>query len=111
MGGAVSRVPKDATPARSSVTPAGTTRRRIWWHPPDRRAGVDWIKRLDAGMAQFRLPGRYINFLSEDDLAGQRESLGDETFERLQEIKAKYDPDGVFSRNPNKRLAPVAAAV
>jgi FAD/FMN-containing dehydrogenase len=112
MGGAVSRVPKDATPC-SEFRDAGWyyVHGTNWWDPTIDERGIDWTKRLEAAMTPFRLPGRYINFVSEDDLAGQRESLGEETFERLQEIKAKYDPNGVFSRNPNKRTAPVPAGV
>ncbi len=112
MGGAVSRVPKDATPA-SAFRDAGWyyIAGASWWDPADDEAGIDWVKRLDAAFEPFRLPGRYINFVSEDDLEGQRESLGEQTFARLTEIKAKYDPDNVFSRNPNKRPAAVPAAV
>jgi len=56
----------------------------------------------DATMTAHRLPGRYINFVSEDDDDSVREAMGAETYRRLTEVKAKYDPDGIFSRNPNK---------
>jgi FAD/FMN-containing dehydrogenase len=108
MGGAVSRVPKDATPC-SEFRDAGWyyVHGGNWWDPAVDERGIDWVRRLEAGIEPFRLPGRYINFLSEDDLEGQREALGEQSFARLQEIKAKYDPDGVFARNPNKRATAV----
>lgn len=110
MGGAVARMPADAT-AASAFRPAGWyyIAGASWWDPADDAAAIDWVRRLDAALEPFRLPGRYINFVSEDDVEGQRESLGDQTFARLMEVKAKYDPDGVFSRNPNKRPASVPA--
>ncbi len=112
MGGAVARVPKDATPA-SEFRAAGWyyIAGGSWWDPADDEAGIDWVKRLDAAFEPHRLPGRYINFVSDDDVEAQRESLGEQTFARLTEIKAKYDPGNVFSRNPNKRSAAVPAAV
>jgi hypothetical protein len=111
MGGAVARMPKDATPA-SEFRDAGWyyIAGASWWDPADDEVAIDWVKRLDAAFEPFRLPGRYINFVSEDDAEGQRESLGEQSFARLAEVKAKYDPDAVFARNPNKRGATVGAA-
>jgi hypothetical protein len=110
MGGQVMRVPKDATPASAFRDGewyyiAGGS----WWHPQEGDAVVDWVKRLDSGFGKFRLPGRYISFVSDDDAEGQKESLGDDTWARLAAIKAKVDPDNVFARNPNKRAAAVPA--
>ncbi len=111
MGGAVARVAKDATPA-AAFRDAGWyyIAGAAWWDPDDDAVAIDFVRRLDAAFEPFRLPGRYINFVSEDDVEGQRESLGDETFARLQEVKARYDPDGIFARNPNKRAASVPVA-
>ena len=55
------------------------------------------------------MPGRYINFVADDDEDGQREAIGERTFGRLAEIKDTYDPDGVFARNPNKRTPRIPA--
>lgn len=111
MGGAVARIPREATPA-AEFRDAGWyyIAGGSWWDPSEDEAGIDWVKRLDAALERFRLPGRYINFVSEDDLDGQRESLGESSFARLNEIKGRYDPDGVFARNPNKRAVPAVAS-
>ncbi len=34
------------------------------------------------------------------------DALGEETSKRLSAVKAKYDPDAVFSRNPTAPLQP-----
>ena len=48
--------------------------------------------------------GVYVNFLDADDDASRvREAYGDDTYLRLAEIKAKYDPDNVFHNNKNIR--------
>jgi FAD/FMN-containing dehydrogenase len=104
MGGAIQRVPADAT--------AATAFRRAGWYyivsgaheraEDDERCAA-WARALDDAFEPHRLPGRYINFVADDDEQGQRDAIGRRTFERLAEIKLRYDPDGVFARNPNRR--------
>jgi FAD/FMN-containing dehydrogenase len=47
----------------------------------------------------------YTNFLGDRDAA--RSSYGEETYERLAELKADYDPTNVFRLNQN--IEPVAS--
>ena len=52
--------------------------------------------------------GVYVNFLDCDDDAGRvREAYGDDTYRRLAEVKARYDPENVFHNNKN--IQPAAA--
>jgi hypothetical protein len=103
MGGAVARVPAGET-AASPFRAAG------WLYivggnclsEGEVEAVRDWTFKGDAAMGPHRLPGRYINFVSEDTEENIRESFGESTYARLQEIKATYDPDSVFSYNPNR---------
>jgi hypothetical protein len=47
-----------------------------------------------------------VNFLdSDDDTSRVREAYGDDTYRRLAEVKAKYDPENVFHNNKNIRPA------
>ena len=44
----------------------------------------------------------YVNFLdSDDDASRVHEAYGDDTYLRLAEVKAKYDPENVFHNNKN----------
>ena len=46
--------------------------------------------------------GVYVNFLDfDDDTSRIREAYGDANYQRLAEVKAKYDPDNVFRNNKN----------
>ena len=46
--------------------------------------------------------GVYVNFLDADDDASRvRDAYGDDTYRRLAEVKAEYDPDNVFHHNKN----------
>lgn len=104
MGGAVKRVPAAAT-ASSGFREAeffyiaGANS----WEEADDEVGEKWVRAADAALEPFRLPGRYINFLSDDDEDGLREAIGEQTSARLAEIKARYDPQGIFAHNPNAR--------
>jgi hypothetical protein len=54
------------------------------------------------GMLQPHRAGVYVNFLdSDDDTSRVREAYGDDTYRRLAEVKAKYDPENVFHNNKN----------
>jgi hypothetical protein len=102
LEGAVAQVPEDQAAA------AGF-RDAAWYctvaaNAPDE--GQDeicrqWVIDTDTAMDPFRLPGRYINFLLDDHEEALAEAYGEDKWQRLQEIKAKYDPDGVFAHNPN----------
>lgn len=103
MGGAISRV-------ATNDTAAGAFRGAGWlyiigsnsYDEVDVEPGRAWVFGGDAALAPFRLPGRYINFLSEQTENNIRESFGKRTYARLLEIKATYDPAGVFSHDPNR---------
>ncbi len=69
---------------------------------------------LDAGVAGCLDPGELagmpldegfrvrVNFLDSDDGTGRvREAYGHDTYHRLAEVKAKYDPENVFRNNKN----------
>ena len=45
--------------------------------------------------------GAYVNFLGEDGEARIRAAYPGRTWDRLQEIKARYDPTNLFHLNQN----------
>ena len=54
------------------------------------------------GALQPHSAGVYVNFLdSDDDTSRVRDAYGDDTYRRLAEVKAKYDPDNVLHHNKN----------
>jgi FAD/FMN-containing dehydrogenase len=104
MGGAVARVPRDATAYPSRDVTHNIIIDAAWLADQDDTVGTSetgWAR----GFLQALQPhhaGVYVNFLdSDDDARRVREAYGDDTYLRLAEIKAKYDPENVFHNNNN----------
>jgi FAD/FMN-containing dehydrogenase len=67
-----------------------------------------WARDLVESMEQFGTGAAYVNFLSDAEDSGRlRAAYGAETYDRLAEAKAKWDPDNVFHLNQN--IKPAAA--
>jgi hypothetical protein len=60
-----------------------------------------WTRDYWAAIEPYSLGGGYVNFLMEDEGAGRVKATYRDNFERLVEIKTKYDPDNFFARNQN----------
>jgi FAD/FMN-containing dehydrogenase len=103
LGGAVARVPGDAT-----AYPWRTAEHNIIidaaWLPeqPDTAAPeTAWARGFLDALHDHR-DGVYVNFLDSDDHARQgRDAYGDNTHRRLADVKSRYDPDNLFHRNMN----------
>jgi Berberine and berberine like len=104
MGGAVARVPRDAT-AYAGRDVAHTMSIDAVWLPDESgehaAAETAWARRFLRALQPHRA-GVYVNFLdSDDDSSRVREAYGDQIYRRLAEGKAKYDPDNAFHHNKN----------
>ncbi len=103
LHGAVTRVPVAATPfplRRDGIA----LDIAAYWKPPDgQRAAMEWIGALTA-----KLPvdedGNYVNNMEREGESGVRRAYAT-NYGRLQRVKARYDPDNIFSLNQNIRPA------
>jgi FAD/FMN-containing dehydrogenase len=104
MGGAVARVPRDATAYPGRDVAHDMSIDAVWLADQDETLGTsepEWARGFLQALQPHRA-GVYVNFLdSDDDASRVREAYGDDTYLRLAEIKAKYDPDNVFHNNKN----------
>jgi FAD/FMN-containing dehydrogenase len=104
INGAVHRVPSDATAfahrdATYSIVIAGM-------NPEPSKQGevVSWVKDYAKALEPYTDKGGYINFQSEDDQDRVKENYRG-NFERLAQIKKKYDPGNLFHVNHNIKPA------
>ena len=102
LGGAASRVPADATAYSGRHWPAlvalGTTFE-------DPTAYAEWDAFTEAAIDRV-VPGPrqvYVNFLADEGQEAVQRAYGAEAWQRLLEIKRRYDPDNLFKRNQNIR--------
>ena len=104
LGGAVARAPRDATAYPGRDVDHNIIIDAAWLPEQGDSVGAAetaWAREfLDA--LQPHRAGVYVNFLDSDDDRGRvREAYGADTYQRLAEVKAKYDPENVFHNNQN----------
>jgi FAD/FMN-containing dehydrogenase len=104
IGGAVARTPRDAT-AYSGRAAAHTMSIDAVWLPDQHDAlatsETAWARAFFDALQPHRA-GVYVNFLdADDDQSRIREAYDDTTYQRLVEVKAKYDPQNAFHNNKN----------
>jgi FAD/FMN-containing dehydrogenase len=104
MGGAVARVPHDATSYGGRDVAHNMSIDGVWLPEESGEhaaAETAWARRFLQALQPHRA-GVYVNFLDADDDTGRvREAYGDPIYRRLAEVKAKYDPDNAFHHNKN----------
>lgn len=101
MGGAAARVPADASAFPHRSAPYVINMMSRWEDPAQDEACLQWGRDVYATLEEFATGGAYINYLGSEGQDRVRAAYGDESYDRLTAIKAKYDPDNVFHRNQN----------
>ncbi len=100
-GGAVSRVPEDATPMTKRSAPWITHPFAVWEDPADDAENIAWARGFRDDIAHYATGGVYLNFIGHEGPERVRAAFGDAKYQRLAEIKAEYDPGNVFQGNQN----------
>jgi FAD/FMN-containing dehydrogenase len=100
MGGAVARVPADAT-----AFPHRQARNLLWivsaWRPDEDAARhLQWAREISDALKPYTAGGVYVNALGDEPANRVRSAYGT-NWQRLTEIKRQYDPDNVFHSNAN----------
>jgi FAD/FMN-containing dehydrogenase len=100
INGAVHDVAPDATAfghrdASFAIVIAG-----MWPDPAENEANTKWVKDYDAAIAPHSMGGMYVNFASSDDQSKVAANYG-ANYERLREVKRRYDPSNLFHLNQN----------
>ena len=81
----------------------------VWIDPAENEENVEWTRDLYDALRPFFADRRYANYLSHDDGNASHSAYGP-NFERLAQVKRKYDPDNLFARNVNIPPAPRSSA-
>jgi FAD/FMN-containing dehydrogenase len=100
VGGAMARVPADATAFAHRGSRIMVNVAAFWEGPEDRPIREQWVDEFAAALSQGD-DGVYVNFLADEGEARVRQAYPEPTWNRLARIKARYDPDNLFRLNQN----------
>ena len=100
INGACHDVPADATAFGHRDANYACVIAGMWPDPADNEANTEWVRDYYAALAPHSQAGGYTNFASADDQQRVRDNFG-AGYDRLSEIKQRYDPGNLFHLNQN----------
>jgi FAD/FMN-containing dehydrogenase len=101
LGGAVSRVPDDATAFAHRSAPYNLGIIGRWIDPSEREKHIAWTRETSAAMRPFE-SGAYVNYMGLDEEADRvKAAYPPQKYARLAAIKRRYDPTNLFRLNQN----------
>ena len=100
MGGAVARVPSDATAFEHRQAAFSLLILSGWDDPADSDVNVAWTRDVWERTRPLSSSGVYVNYLGTEGDQRVRDAYG-VNHARLREVKRKYDPDNFFRLNQN----------
>jgi FAD/FMN-containing dehydrogenase len=72
-----------------------------WVDPADTKENTLWVKDTYNSLEPFFSSSRYVNYLDDDEQADAVPKAYGVVYDRLVEVKRRYDPDNVFHLNQN----------
>ena len=100
LGGAMARVPVDATAFAHRQSRIMVNLAALYERPDEKATHEAWVSDLAKRLQQGD-NGAYVNFLGNEGQSRIRAAYPSRTWERLREIKARYDPTNLFQLNQN----------
>ncbi|NLF64652.1 MAG: FAD-binding oxidoreductase [Chloroflexi bacterium] len=102
LGGAVARVPVEATAFAHRQRRIMTNVATFYQGPQERQEREAWVAAFAEALRQGDTAA-YVNFLGDEGPARTRDAYPGATWERLVAIKRRYDPENLFRLNQNIR--------
>jgi len=105
LGGAMARVPVDVTAFAHRQSKIMVNVAAVYERPEEIAVHGPWVEAFAAALHQGD-DGAYVNFLGDEGEARIRSAYPGPTWDRLRQIKARYDPTNLFRLNQNIAPAP-----
>jgi len=99
--GAINKVAPDATAFRQRESPYDFVIISLWNQPEENDIHIGWTRSFFAAMKPFFSSGVYVNALHNDEGNDRVRAAYGDNYEKLRQIKQKYDPDNFFRWNNN----------
>ena len=100
LGGAMARVPVAATAFAHRERRVMVALGAVYEHAEDGPQHEAWVSAF-AEALRDGTPGVYVNFVGEEGEARVRDAYPGDTWDRLAEVKRRYDPTNLFRLNQN----------
>ena len=75
----------------------------VWIDPRDNAANIAWTRDTFSALRPYFADGRWLNYLGDDQADDAIRAAYGPNYDRLREIKRRYDPENVFHLNHNIR--------
>jgi FAD/FMN-containing dehydrogenase len=100
LGGEMARVPADATAFAHRARRIMVTVASLYERPDQREESEGWASDLSSALFQGE-PAAYVNFLGDEGEERIHQAYPRSTWDRLADIKSRYDPTNLFRLNQN----------
>jgi FAD/FMN-containing dehydrogenase len=100
-GGAVARVPEDATAAGNRDSAYMGHPIACWATPAETEHEMAWVQEFSTAMAPATTGATYLNFEPGTTIADVKSGFGEEKYRRLVDLKDVWDPGNLFRSNHN----------
>jgi len=101
IGGALNRLPEDHSAAGNRDASCVVNIAASWERSEDDDANIEWARAAWRDIRSLSTGGTYINFLTDDEGEDRIHAAYGKNYERLVEIKTKWDPKNFFRMNKN----------
>jgi FAD/FMN-containing dehydrogenase len=98
--GAVTRIDAEATAVPHREPGFNLILVAQWMDPAETGAHISWAKEAFEALRPYMADRRYVNYLAADDGGFVRQAYGP-NYDRLVQVKRRFDPDNVFHLNFN----------
>ncbi len=100
LGGAMARVPSDATAFAHRQSKIMANLAALYEKPEEKDHHEAWVSQYEKDLRQSD-KGAYVNFLGDVNQNQVRTSYPGDTWKKLGQVKKKYDPTNLFHLNQN----------
>jgi hypothetical protein len=101
LGGAMARVPAEATAFAHRSAPIMVNVAALYERPDQAPEHEPWLSGFAAALRQEGEGGAYVGFLGDEGEVRIHEAYPGSAYDRLAEIKGRYDPTDLFRLNQN----------
>ncbi len=101
IDGAPQRIGKGETAFSYRDASFSTVIAGMWPDPADNEKNIAWVRQYFEALHPHSSGGAYVNFMSDDEGQDRVEASYRDNYQRLVDVKNKYDPTNLFHVNQN----------